>query len=80
MAKWTAADIPDLQGRRAIVTGANSGIGFHTALELARRGAEEGPAGGGGGAGMWSRLPPVQPCLVCLHRLQVEREYPGLER
>jgi NAD(P)-dependent dehydrogenase (short-subunit alcohol dehydrogenase family) len=39
-AKWTAADIPSQSGRRAIVTGANSGIGFHAALELARSGAE----------------------------------------
>lgn len=36
---WTADDIPDLTGRSAIVTGANSGIGFHAALELARHGA-----------------------------------------
>jgi NAD(P)-dependent dehydrogenase (short-subunit alcohol dehydrogenase family) len=40
MAKWTAADIPDLTGKRAIVTGANSGIGLRTALELARHGAQ----------------------------------------
>ena len=38
--KWTAADIPDQAGRRAIVTGANSGLGLETALGLAARGAE----------------------------------------
>ena len=37
---WTANDIPTQHGRRAVVTGANSGIGFHTALELARAGAD----------------------------------------
>ena len=37
--KWTTADIPDQAGRKAIVTGANSGLGLVTALELARRGA-----------------------------------------
>jgi NAD(P)-dependent dehydrogenase (short-subunit alcohol dehydrogenase family) len=37
--KWTAADIPDQTGRQAIVTGANSGLGFETALALAARGA-----------------------------------------
>ena len=40
MTKWTAADIPSLQGKLAVVTGANSGIGWHTALELSRAGAE----------------------------------------
>ena len=37
---WTAADSVDLTGRRAVVTGANSGIGFHTALHLVAHGAQ----------------------------------------
>jgi NAD(P)-dependent dehydrogenase (short-subunit alcohol dehydrogenase family) len=40
MTKWTPADIPSLHGRLAVVTGANSGIGWHTAIELARAGSE----------------------------------------
>ena len=39
MGKWTAADSPDQRGRTAVVTGANSGLGLHTSLELARKGA-----------------------------------------
>src|SRR5947209_2906486 len=35
--RWTANDIPDQTGRRALITGANSGIGYWTALELARK-------------------------------------------
>ena len=37
--KWTAAQMPSQAGRTALVTGANSGIGYQTALELARHGA-----------------------------------------
>src|SRR3989442_11134516 len=38
-AKWTADQMPDQTGRVAIVTGANSGIGFVAARELAKAGA-----------------------------------------
>ena len=37
---WTTAEIPDLTGKVAIVTGANSGIGYEAALEFARKGAQ----------------------------------------
>jgi NAD(P)-dependent dehydrogenase (short-subunit alcohol dehydrogenase family) len=37
---WTTADIPDLTGRRALVTGVTGGLGYHVVLELARAGAE----------------------------------------
>ena len=40
MANWNEANIPSQQGKLAVVTGANSGIGWNTALELARAGAE----------------------------------------
>jgi NAD(P)-dependent dehydrogenase (short-subunit alcohol dehydrogenase family) len=36
---WQTSDIPSLIGKRAIITGANSGIGYHAAFSLARKGA-----------------------------------------
>jgi NAD(P)-dependent dehydrogenase (short-subunit alcohol dehydrogenase family) len=38
--KWTVQDIPDQTGRRAVVTGANSGLGLAAARALSRAGAE----------------------------------------
>jgi NAD(P)-dependent dehydrogenase (short-subunit alcohol dehydrogenase family) len=39
MPNWTAADIPDQTGRTAIITGANTGLGYETAVALAGQGA-----------------------------------------
>ena len=39
MSKWTPRQIPPQQGRLAIVTGANSGIGYQAAKYLSRAGA-----------------------------------------
>jgi NAD(P)-dependent dehydrogenase (short-subunit alcohol dehydrogenase family) len=37
--RWTEADIPDLSGQTAVVTGGNNGLGLQTARVLAVRGA-----------------------------------------
>jgi NAD(P)-dependent dehydrogenase (short-subunit alcohol dehydrogenase family) len=37
--RWTAADIPDQRGRTAVITGANTGLGFQTAKLFAEQGA-----------------------------------------
>src|SRR3954447_24148276 len=39
MASWSSAFAPSQKGRTAIVTGANSGIGYHAAAGLAHAGA-----------------------------------------
>ncbi|MBS1695305.1 MAG: SDR family NAD(P)-dependent oxidoreductase [Actinobacteria bacterium] len=40
MTRWTTADIPDQTGRVAVVTGANTGLGYETADALAAKGAD----------------------------------------
>jgi NAD(P)-dependent dehydrogenase (short-subunit alcohol dehydrogenase family) len=40
VSEWSARDIPDLSDRSVVVTGANSGLGFETALALAGAGAQ----------------------------------------
>ena len=39
MTKWTTTDIPDQTGRVAVITGANTGLGYETAAALAAKGA-----------------------------------------
>ena len=39
MSRWTTADMPDLHGYTALVTGANSGLGLETTRALAAKGA-----------------------------------------
>ncbi len=45
MPRWSTKDIPSQAGRLAIVTGATGGLGYQTALELARAGGETIVAG-----------------------------------
>src|SRR3984885_15995259 len=40
MNSWSIADIPPQRGKLAVVTGATGGLGYETALALARAGAE----------------------------------------
>ena len=36
---WTTSDIPNLEGKTAFITGANSGLGFYSAKALAEKNA-----------------------------------------
>jgi NAD(P)-dependent dehydrogenase (short-subunit alcohol dehydrogenase family) len=38
--RWTAADVPGQRGRTIVITGANTGLGFHAARILAAQGAD----------------------------------------
>ncbi len=40
MSAWTTRDIPSQHGKLAVITGANSGLGYETALALAQAGGE----------------------------------------
>jgi NAD(P)-dependent dehydrogenase (short-subunit alcohol dehydrogenase family) len=48
---WNLADIPNQTGKLAVVTGATGGLGYETALELARAGASVVLAGRNGDKG-----------------------------
>ena len=37
--RWTEKSVPDQTGKRVLITGANSGIGYETARVLAQQGA-----------------------------------------
>src|SRR5215218_5681561 len=37
---WSTRDMPDLTGRRAVITGVTGGLGLQTAIGLARKGAD----------------------------------------
>ena len=37
--QWTVADMPNLSGKKVVVTGANSGVGYEAARAFAEKGA-----------------------------------------
>src|ERR1700736_5539304 len=85
--KWTPSDIPTQAGRRIIITGANSGIGWEAALVLARAGAHvvlaaRTTAKGQDAVDRISRIVPaakVQSSILDLASLQSVREFAARE-
>src|SRR5215813_6076223 len=55
---WTVADVPGQSGRTAVVTGANSGIGFEAAAAGGARGRAAGGVGGRAGSPGGARASP----------------------
>ncbi|MEO9138304.1 MAG: oxidoreductase [Jatrophihabitans sp.] len=74
---WTADCLPDLSGRTAVVTGANSGIGFQTAKALATHGARVVLAGRNADAtaAAAARLPGAEPAHLDLAVMSSVREF-----
>jgi NAD(P)-dependent dehydrogenase (short-subunit alcohol dehydrogenase family) len=62
---WSSGDIPRLDGRTAIVTGASSGIGYEIALQLAAHGAQSCSRGA-------TRIAPVTPLIVFEQRSRAQ--------
>ena len=63
---WVSADIPDLTGKVAVVTGANSGLGLQTATALA-----------GAGARVW--MAARNPAKLATAQEEIRRRYPAAD-
>lgn len=69
---WSTADIPDLSGKVAVVTGANGGLGLEIARELARKGAHVVMASRDQAKAETARVSIVA-AIPQAHRLEVQR-------
>lgn len=81
MPAWNFSDIPDLAGRTALVTGGNVGLGFRSALELARKGAAVFIAcrniqrGHAAADRIWAEVPSTTPTPVELDLTDPEKHH-----